>query len=94
MRSEVSIPIEHWLKLAPAVSGAQFSLRTIPPNKAPEPTPGSVTPRAFVRELECHGGLVDLLLHAARQLPAWLIFDVGQSKRLRAIHTAIDPISR
>jgi hypothetical protein len=48
-------------------------------NKAPEPTPGSVTPRAIEGASKWNQRKRNEFLHAARQLPAWLIFDVRQN---------------
>ena len=52
MNSTICTPDQHWSKLASEVYGARSSIRTIPPNKAPEPTTFAVTSRATVRLIE------------------------------------------
>ena len=68
MSSTLCTPDQHWLKLASEVSGARSSIRTIPPNKALEPTSTSVTSRAIEFILEMKQMSPDR--NAARGAPA------------------------
>ena len=56
-----------------------FSISYSEPNKAPEPTPTSVTPPANECKAEGSSLLINVVLQEARRPWAWLIFDVGRN---------------